>query len=267
MYLGLYWLDSGKRRRFENLPRYCFHLNHPSYRSIKKRDPNIYPKDVPDIVADQSNQTSLDNSYDALNKFWPALSGGKKRGVKTGPNIKADKIHEDLYLACEDYQKLASRYIKMKRIYFLNYGYCAAQFTGRKSEGQYFVRFIVKFDNRQLEASAVMQGRSHKYVKVEKKLIEYLYILSHTYAQDKCVVPCIFMGKKCLKFSEGLGINKFKASPCWISPTLKRNKKLGINLHGESNDLTDEVREIIMAAWRNYFHAKIAEVDAPPECV
>ena len=86
----------------------------------------MYPKNVPDIVADQSNQTSIDNSYDALNKFWPALLGGKKRGVKTGPNIKADKIHEDLYLACEDYQKLASRYIKMKRGSFFSSSHCAA---------------------------------------------------------------------------------------------------------------------------------------------
>ena len=48
------------------------------------------------------------------------------------------------------------------------------------------------------------------------------------------------MENKCLRFAEGLGINDFKASPCWISATLKHYNKVGINLHGEENDMTDE---------------------------
>ena len=57
------------------------------------------------------------------------------------------------------------------------------------------------------------------------------------------------MEKKCLKFAQGLGLNDFKASPSWITATLKRNKKVGINLHsGEANDMTPEEREAIMAA-------------------
>ena len=39
---------------------------------------------------------------------------------------------------------------------------------------------------------------------------------------------------------------------------LKRNKKFGINLCGEANDMTDEEREIIMSAWRKDFHDNIA---------
>ena len=45
------------------------------------------------------------------------------------------------------------------------------------------------------------------------------------------------MENKCLKFSEGLGINDFKALSRWFSDTLKRNKKVGINLHGKTNDM------------------------------
>ena len=48
------------------------------------------------------------------------------------------------------------------------------------------------------------------------------------------------MEKKCLEFSEGLGVNDFKCSTCWISATPKRNKKVGINLHGEENYVIDE---------------------------
>ena len=42
----------------------------------------MYPKDVPDLVDEKSNQTYLDNISDSLKKVWPALAGGKKRGVK-----------------------------------------------------------------------------------------------------------------------------------------------------------------------------------------
>ena len=43
------------------------------------------------------------------------------------------------------------------------------------------------------------------------------------------------MKNKCTKFAKGLVINDFKASPLWISARLKRNNKVGINLHGEEN--------------------------------
>ena len=55
----------------------------------------MYPKYVPDLVSDHSNQIFLYNSSDALKKVWPNLAGGKKCGVKPGSNIKADKTHED----------------------------------------------------------------------------------------------------------------------------------------------------------------------------
>ena len=75
------------------------------------------------------------------------------------------------------------------------------------------------------------------------------------------------MENKCLKFSESFGINGFKASPCWISAMLKRNKKFRINLHGEAIDTIDEDREIIISSWCKDFHANIAEADKPPEWV
>ena len=83
----------------------------------------MYPNNVPDLVDDQSNLTSIDNSYDAVKKVEPAFFGQKKRGVKPVSNIKADKSHENWYLACEDYQKLASQDINMNRLSFLNSSY------------------------------------------------------------------------------------------------------------------------------------------------
>ena len=115
----------------------------------------MYPKGVPVIVAEKSNQTSVGNSYDGIKNVWPSLEGGKKRGVKLGSNTKADKIHEDWYLACEAYRKLASQDIKINSNSFINYSHFSACFTGAKSEEQYFGRFLVKFDNGQLEESVV----------------------------------------------------------------------------------------------------------------
>ena len=76
------------------ISRFFFHLNYRSYRSVKNRGPNMYPKDVPDLVANQSNQTSPDNSSDALKNVWPDLEGEEKFGVKQGSNIKPDKTHK-----------------------------------------------------------------------------------------------------------------------------------------------------------------------------
>ena len=95
----------------------------------------------------------------------------------------------------------------MNRSSFLNSSQCADCFTGKKIEEQSFGRFLVKFDNGQLEASAVMRGHRHKYVEIEKKIIQYLDLRVHRYSQYKCGVRWIFMENKCLNFSEGLGIN------------------------------------------------------------
>ena len=143
----------------------------------------MYPKDVPYLVSEQSNQTSLDNSYDALKKVRPALTGGKKRSVKTGSNVKANNTHEDWYLACQAYQKLTSQDIKMKKSSFLNSSHCTACFIGTKSLEQSFGRFLVNFDNGKFEASAVMQGRSRKCFEIEKKLTQYLDLFAHKYSR------------------------------------------------------------------------------------
>ena len=53
----------------------------------------MYPKSVPDIVDDNSNLTSLDNSYDTIKKDRNVLVGGKKCGLKPVSNIKSNKTH------------------------------------------------------------------------------------------------------------------------------------------------------------------------------
>ena len=63
----------------------------------------MYPKDIPDIVSEQYNQTSLDNISDALKKVWPYLARGKNCGVKPLSYIKYDNTHEEYYLDCEAY--------------------------------------------------------------------------------------------------------------------------------------------------------------------
>ena len=86
----------------------------------------MYPQDVPDIIAEEANLTYIDNSYDAIKNVCPALAGGKNHGFKQASNIKDDNNHENWYLACEAYGKLASQDINIKRSYFLNYSHCDA---------------------------------------------------------------------------------------------------------------------------------------------
>ena len=59
-----------------------------------------------------------------------------------------------------------------------------------------------------------MQDPSRKYAEIGKKLMQYLDLCSHKYAQEECGLRRIFMENKCLKFAEVLGINDFKASRC-----------------------------------------------------
>ena len=59
-------------------------MNHTLYWSVNKMVPNMYPKDVPALVAENSNQICLDNIYDDLKKVRPDLADGNKRGDKPG---------------------------------------------------------------------------------------------------------------------------------------------------------------------------------------
>ena len=154
-------------RKAKNIWKYLtlFVQNESSVVSVRQWEgPKYVPKDVPVLVAKQSNLTSLDNSYDALKKVRPSFAGCKKCGVKPGSIIKSDKTHEDMYLACEAYWKLLSQDIKMKSSSFLNSSHCDSCCTDTKIEEQSFGHFLVYFDNVQLESSAVMRGRSSKYV-------------------------------------------------------------------------------------------------------
>ena len=94
----------------------------------------MYPKDFPNLVADQSNRTYLDNSSDTLKKIWSSLAGGKKRDVKPGSNIKAYNTNEDWYLACKAYQKLSSQDGKINRRPFFDSSIFSDFFTDTKSE-------------------------------------------------------------------------------------------------------------------------------------
>ena len=176
----------------------------------------MYPKDAPDIFSWQYNWNSLGNSYNALNKVWPAFSGGKKRSVKSGSNIKYNKTHGDWYLSCEDYWTLKSHTIKIDRSSLINYIHYASYFTGTKIEEKYFWWFLVNFDNWSLEASAVVQCHSRKYMEIKKKLIQYLVLCAPKYALVKCRVSLIFMEKKLFKFASGLELNDFKSLPWCI---------------------------------------------------
>ena len=66
----------------------------------------------------------------------------------------------------------------------------------------------------------------------------------------------------------GLSLDgSFNASPGWIANTLKRHGIIGINLHGEANDLDDAEREKVMLEWTTKkFHPLLEKHNISPEC-
>ena len=52
------------------------------------------------------------------------------------------------------------------------------------------------------------------------------------------------------ELGKGHGIDNFKASPQWISKTLKRGNFNRINLHGEGEEMSQEELDKVMIPWR-----------------
>jgi hypothetical protein len=73
--------------------------------------------------------------------------------------------------------------------------------------------------------------------------------------------------EKCLTWAEAAGHTSFKASPGSIDCVLKDNKKVGVNLHGEGMDLSEEEVEKIMEPFRKEFHEELEKLGIQPPCV
>jgi hypothetical protein len=174
-------------------------------------------------------------------------TSGKKRGIKVGSKLKTKHSLEDWYIACEVYRNIPQRE-PMSKAAFLRSSKSSEGFTGTVSEQQIFGRKLKEFDNESLKPLALLRSCKRKFTVVEDKLIEYLALRAKAYKRDKCGTSWLTMKHKCLQWAsmDDSTTLDFKASDGWLAKTLKRHDIIGINLHGEANDLTDDQREALM---------------------
>jgi DDE superfamily endonuclease/Tc5 transposase DNA-binding domain len=82
------------------------------------------------------------------------------------------------------------------------------------------------------------------------------------YKRDKCGVSWELLKLKAIKYAQELGIQNFKASSGWLTLTMKRHNKIGI----EADDFTPEKRIQIVEDWKKAdFHPLIEKFNVPPE--
>jgi hypothetical protein len=158
---------------------------------------------------------------------------------------------------------------KMPNLAFLRSPLSGDSVTGAASEQASFGIMLKKFKNRTLKPSNKKRSRDRKFEDVEERLIKYLDLRARAHLQDKCGVSWVTLENRCLQFADLLGCSReeFKASPGWIAATLKNYGKLGVNLHGEANDMSKEERAEIMKVWCVEFHRILEEKDIQPSCL
>lgn len=125
-----------------------------------------------------------------------------------------------------------------------------------------------------LLATQTKRQRKTEFDDVEAKLIEYInlradkFLLSHDKRQ-KIGLGYIILIDKAHLFAKQLGYSEeaFKGSPGWISSTLKRHNKVGVNLQGEAGEKTDEQAEMLMRHFRDELQALMDKHNVPLEHV
>ena len=89
------------------------------------------------------------------------------------------------------------------------------------------------------------------------------------YEKDKCGVSWLTLTNKSIQYADLLGLSqeKFKGSPGWVANTLRIHGKVGINLHGEADDMTEKERNDIMDKWRTEFFELLRKKGIHKECL
>ena len=157
----------------------------------------------------------------------------------------------------------------MNQSAFLKSTISGKAFSGTRSEQMSFSTRLKLFDKGELKGGALTRQRERKYGDVEDRLMGYVELRQRKYRTDKCGINWLTLRHKAVVYANELGYapSAFKASDGWIANALRRHGKVGINLHGEANDMTAEEREGIMADWRVEFHELLDKFSIPPSRV
>ena len=131
---------------------------------------------------------------------------------------------------------------------FLVYDVTRNKFIGTNIEQQSFVRYLRKYRNGKLKNNAKKKNFQVKLSQFEEILVKYLGLRAEKYKRNKCGITWTILTTKTLQFTKTCGVNSdgFLVSPRWIQNVLSRNDIIGLNLHGEADDIDDDEREEIM---------------------
>ena len=170
-----------------------------------------------------------------------------KRGPKVGTKVTNKKTLDDWFHVCTLYR--TGDYKHMKQAAFLKSTVSGPVFSGTRSEQMSFSTRLKLFDKGELMGGALLRQRARKYGDVEDRLMRYVELRQRRYRTDKCGINWLTLHHKAVLFAKECGYGPdFKASDGWISNSLRRHGKVGINLHGEANDMTAGDRE--RSSWR-----------------
>ena len=227
---------------------------------------NVIPSDdVP-----ENNDTSTSTSTNTKKRSH----GGIQKGTKL-TNFKENK---DWYRICklwDDNEKSGKYQGRLSKRAFLLSDDTGDKFgqesdrNKQRSEESSFSQKLKKYRNNELKNNTNIRDKKELFPKTAKKLIQYLDLRAKRYQRDKCGVAWTTLHAKSLDFGNQTGEaqqSNFEASPGWIKNVLERNDRVGINLHGEANDMDDNERAKIMAKWkREEFHSVINKHGIPAE--
>ena len=121
---------------------------------------------------------------------------------------------------------------------------------------------FIYFNAGKLTPSSLKRHRTRKSEDIEKKLAAYIDLRELIFLVDKTGLYWVILTSKSLHFTELLGYDmgpgeEFKASQGWISSVLERCGKIGILVHSEVINMSEEARIEIMKPWLTKFHALI----------
>jgi hypothetical protein len=198
-------------------------------------------------------------------QFSTAPGGLKCRGAKEG--TKRNEIPKDEWFALCVKKNSTEAFKKMTNAQFLKSSESGEVFTGTVSQQISFRRYLKQFENGELKPSGKKRSRESKYKVLEDKLVEYICLHQKLYQTDKCGLSWLILQKKLLNWAKLEENDDFQASPSFISRVLQTHNLIGVSLHGEANNMDDEMREGIMLEWQGKFWAKLRDRNIQPECL
>jgi hypothetical protein len=159
----------------------------------------------------------------------------------------------------------------MSQAKFLRSDVSGIDIDGRnKSSRNSFARYMLTYGKNELQPKDAKRLRDVKYHEIEEKLVQYIDLRSRLFKTDGKGLSWNIMVAMCEKWAqqeEDPKYKSFKASVGFISKALKRNHIVGVRLHGEGNELSDEERCVLITKFKDELHDLIDKDNVPPSCV